>query len=205
MFRQVLSNLALAFSPLAATLLITTGGVPAAANQPSFDNSLEAHGELLQAVVNNGVRVYINPAHCGLEDFKGVAGFYVSQARIFVVCQDKGNADSIVVEWTDNDLDTIRHEAQHMVQDCKDGLGDNSLVNFFPLEENEEGLITLQQFSSGVLSLDEIGSIYSTYTSRGADMQTVLLEIEAFAVARAVPASSITAALNNVCALSDAN
>lgn len=195
MFRQLLSTLA-----LAAT--VTFGAAPVVnAATPANDNSLQAHGELLQAVIDNGVRVYINPGHCGLEQFKGVAGFYVSQSRIFVVCQDNGKADGNMVEWTDNDLDTIRHEAQHMVQDCKDGLGDNSLVNFFPVGDAPEGVITLQQFSSGVLSLDEIGSIYSTYTSRGADMHTVLLEIEAFAVARAVPASSITAALNNVCSV----
>ena len=58
-----------------------------------------------------------------------VNGFYSSHNRVLVVCNDryvKGENED--PQWTANDLDTLRHEAQHLIQDCMvGGLADSKL------------------------------------------------------------------------------
>lgn len=179
------------FKPLsilsAALLSLTIGAAPVLA-----DNTENAHVNLLESVVDAGVRVYINPAHCFLEEAPN--GFYISQSRILVICQDNREAEGEIVDMTANDLDTIRHEVHHVVQDCKDGIGDNSLRNFF---DSEEELANFVELSS--LSGRQLNGIVDNYVSRGADRETLLLEIEAFAVAADIDASDITGAVNTFC------
>ena len=175
-------------SILSATLLsLTFAGAPVLAN-----NTESAHVDLLNSVVDAGVRVYINPAHCFLEDAPN--GFYVSQSRVLVVCQDNRETEGEIVDMTANDLDTIRHEVHHVVQDCKDGIGDNSLKNFF---SGEGELAEFLELSS--LTEYQLNRIVSAYTENGADIRTVLLELEAFAVAADVDASDITGAIQTFC------
>ena len=97
----------LAASALASLSLLMPGAALA-------DNSFEAHASLANAIAEVGVDVYINPPEV-CED--GIAGMYISGASALVVCQDNATGEE-QVDWTANDLDTLRHEAQHLIQDC---------------------------------------------------------------------------------------
>ena len=174
------------FSTLtAAALAITLGAIPSRASLDS------GHSQLIQALRNQGVRVYINPAQC--EEFSYIHGFYISQASVLAICQD--NATKVGqegVEWTDNDLDTLRHESHHLVQDCVGQRGDNVLDLFF-----SDNLVSFIQNSS--LSEEQKHRIISNYMRQTGDIKTVELELEAFAVAADVEASTIATAIDKVC------
>ena len=195
MFRSVLATI------LTAGLL-TSSAAPVSASTPARPgNSLDAHAELVDTLTDAGVRVYFNPSVCKPEDGLNPSGFYISQSRQLVVCQDAGKYDGELVPFTANDLDTIRHEAQHVVQDCIDGIGDNSLVNMFPVSEDKDRL-SLRQFVSGSgLSPQTLMHIFTTYTAAGADSHVLGLEFEAFAVAHAIPAADIAQAVEKACAV----
>ena len=122
-----------------------------------------------------------------------------------VICQDKGQYNGETVPFTANDLDTIRHESHHVVQDCIDGIGDNSLVNMFPVVKTP-GKISLNEFVTGSgLSPRTLMHIFTTYTQAGADNKVIGLEFEAFAVANSIPASTITEAVKNTCPIVNNN
>ena len=186
------------FYTLTAALVAVSFGVrPARANEV-----LAAHGDLLTAVESAGVRVYINPVHCSTT-MEGASGFYVSQSRVFVVCQDNSKEPGDLVEMTANDLDTIRHESQHVIQDCIDGIGNNQLETYFPLVTTEEGQVSHHEFVTSVLSQEQIDSITRAYTGMGATSETILLEYEAFAVAHGISADVIAQVVRQVCPVSD--
>ena len=186
------------FYTLTAALVAVSFGVrPARAN-----DVLAAHGDLLSAVESAGVRVYINPTHCSTT-MEGAAGFYVSQSRVFVVCQDNSEEPGDLVDMTANDLDTIRHESQHVIQDCIDGIGNNQLETYFPLVTTEEGQVSHHEFVTSVLSPGEINSITRAYSRMGASTETLLLEYEAFAVAHGISADAIAQVVRQVCPISN--
>ena len=54
---------------------------------------------------------------------------------LVVTIQDNRENSDIVDNWTPNDLDTIRHEAVHAIQDCIDGSVDNELEMIFDYDE----------------------------------------------------------------------
>lgn len=186
------------------SLLATLTALAVSATAPPVltgqSNNMAAHARLLESISNTGVSVYVNPSVCFNKDNKGLSGFYISQSGVFAVCQDHREEQGVQARWTDNDLDTIRHEAQHLVQDCLDGRGDNSLINFFPVEP-KEGELGLREFALRALSQEEINIIISNYMERGADENILRLEVEAFSVARVVDADSITQAIKNVCSI----
>ena len=159
--------------------------------------------ELLGGIVRTeaGVRVYFNPAVCAPSDGLNPSGFYISQSRQLVVCQDAGKYDGELVPFTANDLDTVRHEAQHVVQDCIDGIGDNSLVNMFPVVETQ-GALSLREFvATSGLSPQTLMHIFTTYTQAGADTEVLALEFEAFAVANSIDAADIAVAVGKACSV----
>ena len=58
----------------------------------------------------------INPDRC---DTEKAYGWYWAAANELVVCQEnKIKGSNAQVEWTEEDYDTLRHEAHHLVQDC---------------------------------------------------------------------------------------
>ena len=199
MFRSVLATI------LTAGLLTSSAAPSVSATPSTLGNTFEDHVHLVDTLSNAGVRVYFNPAVCAPEDGLNPSGFYVSQSKQLVVCQDNGKYDGETVAFTANDLDTIRHESQHVVQDCADGIGDNSLVNMFPVAPTN-GQTSLSQFVSGSgLSPYTLMHIFSTYSSVGADSQVLALEFEAFAVAHAISASTIAEAVANTCPIVNNN
>ena len=199
MFRSVLSTF------LAAALL-TSSAARVSATEPTREgNTFDDHVSLVETLTSAGVRVYFNPYVCEPKDGLNPSGFYVSQSRVMVICQDKGKYDGETVPFTANDLDTIRHESQHVVQDCADGIGDNSLVNMFPVVKTP-GRVSLGEFVSGSgLSPRTLMHIFTTYSQAGADNKVIGLEFEAFAVAHAISAATISEAVANTCSVSNNN
>ena len=77
-----------------------------------------------------------------------------------VICQEnriKGSHE--MVSWTEGDLDTLRHESHHLVQDCigGSGRGDKVLV---PVFKNEYGVIRFVEPILGQNVMDRIAKIY---------------------------------------------
>ena len=135
------------------------------------EGSIAGHSLLADTIRAAGVTFELNHQLCQEE---GMAGFYASTYRLLVVCQDnyQGNGP---VDWTANDLDTLRHEAQHLIQDCMiGGIADGTL---HPVYRDPIGL------GFGVLGGDRMSGINTIYRQNGADTDTVILEWEAFAVA----------------------
>ena len=199
MLRSVLSTI------LAAALLTTSAARVSATERGREGNTFDDHVELVDALGRAGVRVYFNPYVCEPKDGLNPSGFYISQSRQLVVCQDNGKWDGEAVPFTANDLDTIRHESQHVVQDCADGIGDNSLVNMFPVVKTEGRMSLLEFVSTSGLSSRTLMHIFTTYTQAGADNKVIALEFEAFAVANSINAATIAQAVEKVCPISNNN
>ena len=74
-------------------------------------SDFDAHVALYQAVEKAGVTIYVNPPEvCDADD--APMGLYAGAHSVMVVCQDnriKGSEKEVT--WTENDLDTLRHEA----------------------------------------------------------------------------------------------
>ncbi len=155
------------------------------------------HNHLWDTLETVGVEMFVNePDLC-----QGVwgGGKYIqlpTQGRsAIVICQDNGNGLGLgnFVTYTPNDLDTLRHEAHHVVQDCLGGVrADRDMDNLFTGDE-------LDEFVRGTLPQNRIKWIIKTYTDEGASLETLLLELEAFAVANGVPADVIAEALKQAC------
>ena len=163
---------------LLATVAVTLGcTVPALA-----ENTLDDHRHLLRAIQSVGVETIVNdPTECG----QGLDGVYISIGSQLVICQDNAKFHNEEVEWTENDLDTLRHEAHHLIQDCADRQrGDGNLVSLFD-DENYHFVV------HNSLGSETVKRIIMNYKEIGADSDTIVLELEAFAVANAVPARSI--------------
>ena len=199
MLRSVLSTI------LAAALLTTSAASVSATERGREGNTFDDHVSLVETLGRAGVRVYFNPYICEPKDGLNPSGLYVSQSRQLIVCQDKGKWDGETVAFTANDLDTLRHESQHVIQDCADGIGDNSLVNMFPVVKTK-GSKSLSEFVSGSgLSPRTLMHVFSTYSSVGADNKMIALEFEAFAVANSIPAAQIAQAVADTCPISNNN
>tara|TARA_R110001592_G_scaffold304292_3_gene576757 strand:- start:29 stop:595 length:567 start_codon:yes stop_codon:yes gene_type:complete len=166
------------FRTIAAAALagLTAFGVTASASlatQTIEEGSGAAHFELLKTVQDHGVKVLINDPYCGKKE--GIMGFYQGTLRVLVICQENGVPGGPMVGWTKEDLDTLRHESQHFIQDCV--VGTNHDHKLAPLYN-----------SPTELALEELGAentrrIMEAYRKEGATDLTLLLEYEAFAVA----------------------
>ena len=173
-----------------ATAALTAFALTAAA--PAQADTFENHRSLWGAIENVGVTTYLNPSQVCDGDINGA---YISSVRALVVCQDNATPDGPEVNWTANDLDTLRHEAQHLIQDCVDGgIGDNALS---PLFETDEKL--LEYLNNSTLTAAQIERIIQVYTGMGADEDVLRLELEAFATAQDISADRIANVVTTVC------
>ena len=159
----------------AAILGLTAFGFASAslaATEPIHEGSLEAHVALVESVQRNGVQVAVNHKDCSKGSFMG---FYSGHRRLLVICQDNGVPGGPMVQWTANDLDTLRHEAQHFLQDCAIGSNhDNGLVPIY---------ISPTELAQSTLGAEAVRRITTAYREKGATDLVLLLEYEAFAVA----------------------
>ena len=151
---------------LAALAAVTTI-IPTAAEAKNVD---QAHIRLAQAVRTTGITLKINPADC--KKNPNTYGWYWAAKKEMVICQERATRTDVETYWTEEDLDTLRHEAQHLVQDCRDGQlnGDLDAVYSKP--------IVLAQ---NVLGRDRIMSILETYSEASDHIK--VMELEAFSVA----------------------
>lgn len=154
-------------------------------------NTMRDHNVLWHAIENSGTPIFVNvPSEC--KDNWG-GGVYITAPTgktALVVCQDHGAeaGEGNQVTWTANDLDTLRHEAHHIVQDCAYGTkGDRWLDTFFTGD-------ALTSFVVKNLSEEKINFIVRSYPSN-----KHLTELEAFAVADSVDASAIADAITDIC------
>ena len=194
------------FSTVLAAAVTLTAAAPviaSPANPTSDPNNFQRHVELVQTLEEVGVTVLFNHSTCHQPQLGRISGYYMSDKKLMVICQDNARIGQEGVPFTANDLDTIRHESQHVIQDCQDGIGNNRLHNMFPVVA-KEGYLSLQQFvSASGLSEEVLMRIFSDYSAMGFSKETIALEFEAFAVAYAVPAATIAEVLKSACSVSD--
>ena len=140
---------------------------------PIREGSIEAHAALVQAIESAGGSGEVNVPFC--QKMKGLNGFYSGKDRLLVVCNDRYSEATPTPRWTANDFDTLRHEAQHFIQDCTVGTNhDHHLNNVYK---------NPVRFSTHVLGQLTIDRITQLYREKGASNHILNLEYEAFAVA----------------------
>ena len=123
---------------------------------------------------STGITVKVNPNSCYRGDNSKLYGWYWAAHKEFVVCQEqssKADANTLIY-FTGEDLDTIRHEAQHLIQDCMDEELNGSLHSVY-----REPLV----LGKKVLGSTEVSRVFEAYSDMGNHRQ--IMEVEAFAVA----------------------
>ena len=149
------------------------------------------HFELWTTLQKAGVITRLNTFECFRRSGE-IDGYYLSNTRTLVICQPDANKIGQQMPWSENDYDTLRHEAMHVIQDCNKGIiGDGRLSVLF--DDKEE----YKKFVKSKLTDAQINNILRWYDDISEERQ--LLEIEAFAVARGVDVTHITTAVNKVC------
>ena len=99
-----------------------------------------------------------------------------------------------MIPWTDADLNTLRHEAHHVVQDCNNGgLGDRRSSRLF------QNTNQLANFISNAMSPEQFMHIVRVYDEAGTSTRDILMETEAFAVAETVSPLTISRKLIEFC------
>jgi hypothetical protein len=175
---------------LATTALaaLTAISIPAAAFAGGV---MEEHKDLWNAIGEVGVTAFVNHPVCWDRD---VDGFYSSRNGILIICQDNKTKPGKVEPWTDNDLDTLRHEAVHLIQDCKDGRrSDNSLVHIIPTHQER------LEFFARVLGPKRASVIIKGYGNNGVSAHQIVNELEAFSFAADQTADNIAVGVRNNC------
>ena len=188
-----------------ALAVTVTGALPALASpyadQPG--NSPEDHIELVEALVDSGIPVYFNTKECKPNAVGAgkTAGFYRPDQNVMTICQQNGAYDGEVVPPTYDDLDTIRHESQHVIQDCLAGFSNSYMMNMFPLAVTEEGEMSLDEFieDSGYPQ-SGLNEIAVHYTELGYPVRYILLEFEAWTAAYGISADAIAQGVREACA-----
>jgi len=165
-------------SLLAASALAVGSLTPVKATE----GVVEGHRALWQAIREVGVITLINNPQICRDD---ISGAYDSSRGILVICQENARGVN-QVEWTAYDLDTLRHEAHHLIQDCAVGrIGDSQMARMF--EDYDEH----RNFIKNTLTASEVRQIIKAYRENGATNKDILIELEAFAVADSISAEQI--------------
>ena len=181
-------NLKAALLAIAASFV--SAAAPVAAGTRPNTGTFNDHVRLYDTIHAYGVRVVINDYD---ECSKGIDGSYWSRERVLHVCQDNARPGEREIDWTANDLDTLRHEAHHMIQDCALGsLGDRQLIPLFGSEDN------VMEFVRATLG-EERARAYMNNPAYQGRPHVHLKEMEAFAAAYAIPAHQIADKMVQVC------
>jgi hypothetical protein len=148
----------------------TISGLVAASSLmiPVSAGTFEDHTELARAVASTGVKLLINVPACQTKD---AYGWYDSRKTQLVICQENATGSEMVA-WTVEDLDTLRHEAHHLVQDCIDNVLDGNLDTVY---------VDPDQLIDAVLTKAQIIEILNWYED--ATDARKIHELEAFSVA----------------------
>ena len=146
-----------------------TGLVAAVAvGSPVVAGTFEDHTELARAVASTGTDLLINVAACQTKD---ALGWYHAAKGELVICQENATGSEMVA-WTAEDLDTLRHEAHHLVQDCMDNVLDGDLETVY---------VEPAELIGTVLTKQQVLNILDWY--KDAPDTRKLMELEAFSVA----------------------
>ena len=178
----------------AAAIAACVFGTKAHANTNAITQEERAqHVELFNAIESVGVTVTANErAWCETPDkFYGV---YMPFQKQIVICQlNSTNVfDGTVYTFDAEDLDTLRHEAHHLIQDCLDGKLDARLEPLFSDEQDRAEFLANAD-------KNELARVRYIYASHGADEHMIVLEQEAFTVAAYVPANVIADGVTRSC------
>ena len=157
------------FTTVATLTALTVGTTAPMAKAFNYSVGVE-HNQLIGAIRSTGIQFIVNGPQC----FENEApmGYYWAAKNEMVICQDN-RVDHREVRWTANDLDTLRHETQHLVQDCMSGHyrdGHLGAVYTDPI-----GL------AKSILPTSYIKGILESYSE--VDEHTLVMELEAFSVA----------------------
>ena len=144
----------------------------------------ERHQVLVNAIHEAGISYEINANDCPGD----IDGFYTGD-RI-VICQDYGSRGAPERKWTINDLDTLRHEAVHLAQDCRDGAIDMMIDP--PSTEQVNAMIDR-------IGADRFLRIWKKYHNRQLYMDGILVELEAFYKAQFSSPEQIAKEINTYC------
>ena len=149
---------------ISALAAVATTAIPALA-----ESNYNHHITLGNTVRSTGITFKINPAECWS---KSSYGWYWAYRNEMVICQENKRAVGVETNWTEEDLDTLRHEAQHLIQDCMDGSRQGALSAVYkePIELAKE-----------ILGHDNISSILESYSDSSDHIK--VMELEAFSVA----------------------
>ena len=129
------------------------------------------HAEIILAIEETGIDFQLNPPACG--DESNTYGWYYAAGKQLVVCQVNAKVyHGGEYEWTAEDLDTLRHEAHHMVQDCMDGELDGRLTTVY------QGFPAIVKQELDYKTIGQIMEVYSDLPQH-----RIAMELEAFAVA----------------------
>ena len=178
---------------LLTRIVSTLAVVPMLSAPAQAGNTLQDHDRLYRTVQSVGVPIFVNDPDLCKENWGGGSFTWNrSQRKVAItICQDNGRraGSGNQVRWTANDLDSLRHESHHLVQDCRAGRGyGDGIVE--PIFRDQD----YWRFVRSVLSVDRINQIARNY-----DKDHHLIEFEAFAVADGVDASRIANAVRNMC------
>ena len=147
----------------ALTALATTSGPVMA------ESNYRNHMILGETVRATGINFKLNPSECWEQS---AHGWYWAYQNEFVICQEGKQQVGVEARWSEEDLDTLRHEAQHLIQDCVDGSRQGALTSVYkdprPVVKN-----TLPQ--------NYISGIIESYSDKSD--HTIMMELEAAAVA----------------------
>ena len=140
---------------------------------PAQAQSKASYERLWQAIRAAGVYIYLNPPECYGASYDGV---YRSARQAITICQDNGiGGSNQETDWTTNDLDTLRHEAHHVAQDCiSGGAANNSLDAIY---------VDTYNFARQFFDDTVIRKIVTRYRILGANDHLAVMEVEAMAVA----------------------
>lgn len=176
-------------------------GTPTLAAPAALDRS---HAHLWDSLEAQGVWMFVNPDFACKDQDVGLSGayFYSNEYQVpaMVICQDnRTGGDMVEVEWSANDLDTIRHEAVHYLQDCIDGDVSFTLDPYHDGDGWAPGQRTHMEVISA-LGLERAIRIHDFYKENmGADDQMVRMEHEAFLIADIIDAADIANTITEFC------
>ena len=168
-------------SLLAAATIAASSVLPSAAL--ATPNNSASSASLGRAVIETGVTFYTS-----CPDEITFAGAYSGSERAFIVCADGRRP----YQYSQEEQDTLRHEAIHLAQDCMDGALGNGL-------ETTSYIVTVMKLvaDSGI----NAAQIEELYRRNGADDHVILLELEAWAGAAFFSNEEIEALLRKACRL----
>ena len=152
------------------TITISTLTALATVAAPAIAGSnYKAHMTLGQTIRSTGINFKINPRSCWEKDSMG---YYWAYHNEMVICQENKRSVGVEVQWTEEDLDTLRHEAVHLVQDCMDGSRQGALGSVYKDPIN---------LAKGVLGDRGIRGVINAYSDSSNHIK--VMELEAFSVA----------------------